>query len=365
MWQRVWSIGVAGLLWCVASRADDPSGKLQIVTPRDDEIIATGMNGRGDIVGFQWEESKQYPGVVDQVPIYVKGKAITRLPLLKGYTATFPAAVSDDGVVVGRAGKPAPPGVFVPLRNQAFVWDAAGGIRPLGVLEGDAASFASDITADGRRISGFSVGENRVRACYWERAGDGWKATALPHDAQLGSNVVPMSEGGKRIASVMGSKPCLWTEEQPGRWKHEFLGEPGSFVPRGVNDAGMVVGVRFTQDGLLHAMAWTREKGLIEIPRPEGYAKAEANGVNNAGVVVGMIDGPGGSKIGPNAFVYASGKLRILEEGGPNFTSAVAINDRGQVTGVFEKPEEEEQKPPAGTIRAEPKEPVKAPRPER
>jgi uncharacterized membrane protein len=346
---------VAGLLSFAAAQADEPVGKLQVVTPRDDEIIATGINGRGDIVGFQWVESKEYPGVLDQAPIFAKGKEIFRLPLLKGYTATFPAAVSDEGVVVGRAGKPAPPGVFVPLRNQAFLWDAGRGMRPLGVVEGDAASFASDITPDGKRISGYSVGNNTARACLWEPDGDGWKARALPHERQLGSNTVPISDSGKWIAAADGEKPCLWTEAEPGRWRKEFIGEPGSMVPRGVNDGGMVVGVRFTHEGTTEAVAWTRDKGMVVIPRPEGYAKAEANAVNNAGIVVGLIDGPNGSKIGPNAFVYVAGKTRILDEGGPNFTAATALNDRGQVTGVFEKAEEEEQP-------GQPREPIKAPK---
>ena len=106
--------------------------------------------------------------MLDQVPFFARGKQITYLPLLKGYTATFPAAVSDDGTVVGRASKPAPKGVRVPLRNQAFVWDAKGGIRGLGVLQDDWASLACGISRDGRRISGFSVGDNRNRACVWD-----------------------------------------------------------------------------------------------------------------------------------------------------------------------------------------------------
>jgi len=70
--------------------------------------------------------------------------------------------------VVGRASKPAPKGVRVPLRNQAFVWDAKGGIRGLGVLQDDWASLACGISRDGRRISGFSVGDDRkqVRRFY-------------------------------------------------------------------------------------------------------------------------------------------------------------------------------------------------------
>ena len=119
-----------------SARADEPVKKYQVVTPKDDGIIATGINNRGDIVGFEWIEEKERPGVLDQVPFFARGKQITYLPLLKGYTATFPADVSDDGTVVGRASKPAPKDVRVPLRNQAFVWDAKGGIRGLGDARG-------------------------------------------------------------------------------------------------------------------------------------------------------------------------------------------------------------------------------------
>jgi hypothetical protein len=56
---------------------------------------------------------------------------------------------------------------------------------------------------------------------------------------------------------------------------------------------------------------------------------------------VGQMDGPGGSHIGPSAFVYESGRLRVLDEGGGQFTAATAINDHGQVAGVFEEEEDE------------------------
>lgn len=354
---RFWMIGVVVALVPLTSRADEPQEKLQIVTPRDNDIIATGINGQGDFVGFEWVENPKIVGLVEQLPILVNGKSIVRLPLLKGYTATFPAAISDSGVVVGRASKPAPQGVTVPLRNQAFVWEASKGMQGLGVLAGDLASFASDITRDGRRISGFSVGENRVRPCYWESAGSEWKITSLPLEGQLGANTVAMSDDGRWLASVDGEKPCIWRQATTGEWTHEFIGESGSMVPRGVNNSGTVVGVRFTLDGLSHAVMWTSDQGLAVLPKTQGYVKSEANAVNNAGVVVGLIDGPGGSKIGPNAFVYKGGRIRIITEGGPNLTSAADINDGGQVVGVFEKPEEEEE-----SARAEPeKGAVKAP----
>jgi uncharacterized membrane protein len=277
--------------------------------------------------------------VVEQRPFYARGEQITYLPLLEGYTYTFPAALSDDGLVVGRASKPAARGRRVDMLNQAFLWDARTGIRGLGTLEEDSASFACGVSRDGRRISGVSVGVNRVRACIWERDGDGWRATALPHAAQLGSNTVAISGNGNHIAAVDGVLPCLWTEEAPGRWTREVIADAGPFVPQGVNDSGTVVGVRFTDEGLTHAVIWTRRGGCKPLELPEGYVRSEANAVNNEGAVVGMIDGPNGSEIGPNAFVYEEGRLRLIDEGGPAFTTATAINDHGQVAGVLEKEE--------------------------
>jgi uncharacterized membrane protein len=334
--------GLAGLVG-----ADEPAKRYEVISPKDDGIIATGINGRGEIVGFEWIEEKARPGIVSQVPFHARGKDITYLPLLPGYTATFPAAVSDDGVVVGRASKPAPRDVRIPLRNQAFIWDARGGIRGLGVLEGDWASFACGISRDGRRISGFSVGDNRVRACVWDRQGNSWKATPLPHHDQLGTQHVPISDDGKHIAGVDGTVAVLWTEGPEGHWSREVISRPGMLIPRGVNNAGTLVGLYHTGNGRTHAAIRSREAGYKVLEKPEGYVKSEAGAINNHGVVVGMIDGPNGSKVGPRGFVYEAGKLRVLDEGGPNFAAATAINDRGQVSGIFEKEEDEEHLEPS------------------
>ena len=214
----------------------------------------------------------------------------------------------------------------------------------LGVLADDIVSYACDISADSRRICGYSVGTNRVRACIWDRDEVGWKAAPLPHDSKLGTNHVVMSDNGKLIASVDGDRPCLWSRVDSGLWSQEFIGPAASLVPAPVNNSGMVAGVRYTTDGLVHAVIWSRDQGVKRLKMLERYVRSEANAVNNEGVVVGMADGPGGSDVGPDAFVYEAGRLRLINEGGTFFSSATAINDHGQVTGVFEKEDEPEQK---------------------
>jgi uncharacterized membrane protein len=204
-------------------------------------------------------------------------------------------------------------------------------------LQDDTASFACGVTRDGTCISGVSVGDNRIRACVWERVGDAWKGMALPQASQLGSQVVVISNDGRYVASIDGEVPCQWTRSDNGTWTREVIGESGSLAPRAVNNAGIIVGLHYTRDGLTDAVIWTRGVGITQLEKPKGYVRSEAIAINNTGVVVGMVDGPGGSAIGPNAFVYENGRFRVIDECGPTFTSATAINDAGQVAGVLDK----------------------------
>ncbi|WP_205678634.1 HAF repeat-containing protein [Aquisphaera insulae] len=329
------------------ARADEPARRLQVVLARSDGLIAAGINGKGDTTGFLWVESKEFPGVLDQSPFHCAGGKVTTIPKLQGYTAVFPYALSDDGTVVGRVSKPITPERFTPMSNQAFAWDAAGGIRGLGALAEDTASFATDISRDGRRIAGFSIGNNRVRACYWDRQPGGWKAKRLPGRGMLGSNLVSLSDDGKSVAAVDDGKFCLWTQQSENEWKQELLGSSTLLIPRGVNDSGLIVGVRFTPDGNVHAVCWSRDGGVRLLDGLEGYTRSEANAVNNRGLIVGMLDGPHGSKIDPRACAWEAGKARIIDEAGPDFSNATAINDRDQVTGVLDVEEDEEPKPGA------------------
>jgi uncharacterized membrane protein len=329
--------------------ADEPGKKYQLVTPKDIGIVATGINGRGELVGFEWVERKDHPGVVSEQSIYAKAKTVIALPFLNGYTATHPAAVSDTGLVVGRVSKPARRGQRVPFRNQAFIWDESSGIRGLGALDGDSASFACGVTRDATCISGISVGEGRIRACIWQRDGLTWKGTALPLRGQLGSQEVVISDYGRYIASVDETVPCLWTKGAAGSWTREVIGDGGSLVPRAVNNSGVVVGRSHSANGLTHAVFWIRGEGTRRLEEPKGFARSEANAINNKGVVVGMVDGPGGSAVGPNAFVYEKGKLRLIDECGPVFVGATAINDNDQVAGVLEEREVEDTHSPGTT----------------
>lgn len=337
-------IVLAALTFAVHIRAEGPSlKKYQVVTPKDDRINAVDVNARGEVLGSEWVEDPKNPDMIVEVPFLARGKAMTTLPLLKGYTATFPAAVSEGGAVVGRAAKPGSVTRRILFRNQAFLWDATSGMRGLGALKGDVASIACGISRDGAVISGYSVGDNRMRVCVWERTGESWTAASLPQTDRLGSNVVAISDDGRRVSAVDGAVPCLWSRDGAGTWTREPIGDPGALVPRAVNNSGTVVGFMFGGDSRKHAVIRTRDGGCRRIEEPPGFVQSEANDVNSDGAAVGIIERRvgDGMELEPHAFIYIGEHLQLIDGGGPNFIAANAINDLWQITGIFERDDEE------------------------
>ncbi|MFO0959449.1 MAG: HAF repeat-containing protein [Isosphaeraceae bacterium] len=324
----------------LATPQDRAPQKYRLVTPKEDGISAAALNNKGAIVGGEWYEEDDKPGQMAERAIYAEGDEITRIPLLEGYTSTFPLALSDQGRVAGRVSKPAPPNSKVFMRTQAFVWEKGKGIRGLGVLEGDMASMASGISRDGTVVAGATMGQNVMRVCLWQWKDGAWKGMALPFDKGMTGSTVAISPDARNVAALDGALPCLWTRNKSGQWEREVIGGTGEMAPRAVNDSGLVVGVATTPDGLSHAKVWSRDKGMKTLEKPPGYVHSEALAVNNQGVVVGMVDGPHGSEIGPDPFVFEGGKLRILDELGPFLGIATAINDRGEIAGVVTREEE-------------------------
>lgn len=340
----------SGFSQATNAQAVQPKQPAYRIVPAKDrrQVIAIALNQKGDLLAFRWMAEKGDENVLEQAPMLYRADAAAgiRVPLLQGYTATMPADLSENGVVVGRASRPQydKKGNRVPLPGVAFVWDEKTGIRGLGTLPDDAVSQADAVSADGNVISGISIGPNRVRACVWEKSGDTWKATPLPQEtSHLNSTRVILSPSGKFAASVDGRKPTLWTRAADGAWSREAIGEPDSLVPRAVNDEGTIAGFRFNADknSSRDAVIWSRKTGMKTIAKPAGYLYAELAAIDSRGVAVGFADGPHGSDIGPNACVTENGKLRTFADE-PEFTMATAINDAGLIAGTFEEREDVE-----------------------
>jgi uncharacterized membrane protein len=113
----------------------------------------------------------------------------------------------------------------------------------------------------------------------------------------------------------MTSAPVQWRLERPAR-----LAGPGSGPATAINDRGQSTGFDDAGAYLWHRGVTTR------IGTAPGSTSSQAMGLNNRGVVVGFTD--------LGAFRWSRGTLTMLPSLTGSITSALDINDRGQIVGL-------------------------------
>jgi len=97
-----------------------------------------------------------------------------------------------------------------------------------------------------------------------------------------------------------------------------------------VNDAGQVVGYSTAPGGTGDVAFLDSDGTMTDLGTIDGGTASVANGINDAGVVIGNSDTAASDEIG---FVYQNGTITAVGTlGGPN-SSVNAINDNGVVTG--------------------------------
>jgi probable HAF family extracellular repeat protein len=304
----------------------------------------TAINKNGDVIGIREIADRTF---LTQIPFFqAAGKKPVDLPKLAGYTNLEAESVSDTGLVVGYASRAqAKPG-----KTTAFVWDSnTGKTIDLGQLATDINAHAQDISSDGKRITGYSLGAEpaRLRPCLWEYSEpEGkWVAQDLPTidplNPFLQAGRVVISPDGKTIAgcvavkhyseSIVDSSLMIW-QQKGDVWERRLVHDDQPKL-KDINDKGVMVG-SVLQDGIARACIVTLEGKLELIDLLEGDVSNVATGINNAGVVVGFSDDPLGGDGGSVAFIVKSGKVLPLDLGELVVNcSASCINEDGFVAG--------------------------------
>jgi uncharacterized membrane protein len=248
-----------------------------------------------------------------------------------GTTVTFgdgiqsfePAAVNDDGVVVGQRSVPGLGGVLEP---SAIRWTAAGGAVDLPPAAGPF-SRATDVNRDGM-VTGVS-GDASVasaRATVW--AADGTPALLpLGPDAQ-GSVALAINDRGtvvgKRGDSTGGLRLFRWSA---GTVRLLPGGPWAAVLDADVDEDGTVVAWVEGDSGRRSALVWAPDATEPE-PLP-GEGNVEVHAVRN-GVAVGGAVLPGG----PRAVRWHRAGTWVATELGGKDSVAHGVNLGGAMVGV-------------------------------
>ena len=227
---------------------------------------------------------------------------------------------------------------------HAFVWDAAGGMRDLGI-----AGRAYGINADG-----LVVGEWHGGGAFLKQKDDVFRVPTLP--GYESNTAYAVNNLGQVVGAVRGRWDVAANEYRTARaflWHRTGKVEDLGTLPAAehsealaVNDAGQVVG----RAGVLacgpkycgwigsRGFLWQRDVGMIDLGGlglgPSVHVVA--HGINARGDVVGAADG--------RAFLYTGGvngtmkdlASQVINLDGWYLKAATAINERGQIVGYGE-----------------------------
>ncbi|MBG1266331.1 DUF3466 family protein [Nostoc sp. WHI] len=280
-------------------------------------FYATDINDTGQMVGSSYTNTGF---------LYSDGK-ITDLGTLSGDSRSLADSINNSGQVVGTSY-----GRYNLSAGRAFLY-SDGKITDLGTLPGGTVSRAGDINNSGQVI-----GNSDVMVLH-DFSGNGYGSEGI---GDLSENHAFLYSDGN-----MTDLGTLLTRNN--------LSFAGSSYAADINDSGQVVGLSNTDDGPYHAFLYSNGKMTDLGTLSEGGGNySEAIDINNSGQVIGNSeflipyhfsgDGYGSEGDGytsvKHAFLYSDGKMTdlgtLLSENNsslPGYSSAISINDSGQVIG--------------------------------
>jgi probable HAF family extracellular repeat protein len=292
-----------GLVKASAATGIDPDAR---------ETLVAGISNSGQIIGTSFAfAAKAFS--------WTPGGGVVEIPTLAG-RYSVPAAVNDDGVVVGKS--EVADSVFHP-----FVWVEGSPVLDLGV-EGQAVA----VNDNGQVVGNMKVAGGFTHAFSWTEAGG---------LVDLGTLGGPTSEAVavNNVGQVIGHSqvPFIWSPGGGGMVNLSTIGGAGGLgLSRvfAINDHGMVVG----EGGLAapgsqtRPLAWTSSGGMVDLGDLGGNGSGRANDVNNEGVVVGRSEAPDHAF---HAFMWtaADGMVDLGASMPGTETYANLVNDAGLIAG--------------------------------
>lgn len=306
------------------------------------------VNASGAVIGMREVPDEKTAEVIEQRYFYHAKNRVDEIPPLEGFSNVEVLHLSDSGHVVGFASRR--------IGHQdgslvGIVWDpATKTLSKLPPLEGDVASHAQCISADGERIVGYSTGSKpaRLRPCVWTRTADeaSWEAESLPtihvYNPYLMSSSVVISPNGKLIAAAAtesihpngsnDSSVFVW-QDTGSEWKRKLV-SPEPLRIHAVSNDGVSVGELTVRVGRVPCKI-ALDGTITLLKLLDGDLTGEAWSINNEGVVVGISDNLTAPDGGPRPVIWQDDQAVAIQlPGDSEFGGAYGINDSGQIAGM-------------------------------
>jgi uncharacterized membrane protein len=247
--------------------------------------------------------------------------AVGDMGTLPGTDFSQATSVRDDGAAVGYA-------MASTGGRRAVLWQASG---PIELQTPGRNSEAFDIDT-----AGVIVGEaepadlQRPIPVWWDTTG---ALTELPghyYGSARGVNDAGVIVG---VSDNEGQWAMRWENTSTAPTRLATLpGGENDAVAYDVNNDGVAVGHSRGPDGSRHAVVWDAVGGISALDTPSGYTECRALALNDAGLIAGSC--------GTASRDYAAvrwdptGTATVLPAFGTSYSEAVAVSDAGLIVGA-------------------------------
>lgn len=309
------------------------------------DSIAYNLNDQNQVVGFALNALGEHRAFVfadaNNNRLADAGE-MRDLGVLPGHTASYAYGINNAGQIVGTSR-------LLPTPNdadeRAVRFNPGGAPTDLGLGDG---SNAFEIGPGGEIVGGLTDG---ISYLAYVRAANGAVTTFMlpsPYNGYSEARAIAVGiNGATYTAGYSGSIPG----------DSGFIRTPsGALLPVGhaapaqpysyawdVNANGTVVGEGFNAANQYHAFLW-QDGAATDLGTLPGYAASSALGVNDRGEVVGRVEPPEGTPGTTRAFLYSRGVMRDLntlipQNSGYLITEARAVNNSGAIAAFGFNPQ--------------------------
>jgi probable HAF family extracellular repeat protein len=302
---------------------------------------ARAINNRGQVVGQSGVQGGSHAFLWDSTGMHDLGDL--------GFPASAASAINDLGQVVGNSNTTGN------VANHAFLWDGTG-IHDLGTLGGGQGDPA-DINSSGQIVGFAAAADSGSLGRYHPFLFSNGVMHDLgsppdldyPTDRNTFGGALAINASGKvlvkfeRYTATPQSRVYLW---QDGVWQHlKVLDDMAVFR---LNDAGQIVGgTSMGYLGMAPGHGFVYDSGGLPDLGTLGGPSSTAVALNNAGQVVGYSEVSGSPPVHPvlyghgvvdRPFLYSGGVMYDLTDlllSSPKWErfAPSGINDRGQIVG--------------------------------